>query len=211
MSATLYHFSPVTLIIAPVQLEWYVFRALQRYRCSFKCSESCFPPVDTELKRSIQNLPSYFAIDVDNLEPPPTDPRERIFYWEKITVNLSGQSRLMRLHRPWLSRGYKDRKYVVTSRKTSADAYFLVRRYEYSRDQCIRAARNCLKLMTDDHGTAVFLERWWILLFYGMSIGVHSSVLRSDAMYSIVTVAAVVVLIDLLVSHALCRQARSRG
>lgn len=21
--------------------------------------------------------------------------------------------------------------------------------------------------MTDDHGTAVFLERWWILLFYG--------------------------------------------
>lgn len=24
--------------------------------------------------------------------------------------------------------------------------------------------------MTDDHGTAVFLERWWILLFYGKTI-----------------------------------------
>lgn len=125
--------------------------------------------VDTELKRSIQNLPSYFAIDVDNLEPPPTDPRERIFYWEKITVNLSGQSRLMRLHRPWLSRGYKDRKYVQLIVRAAPLAHSQFSRYEYSRDQCIRAARNCLKLMTDDHGTAVFLERWWILLFYGTS------------------------------------------
>lgn len=117
--------------------------------------------VDTELRKAISNLPSYFSFDVDTIEPPPSDARERIFYWEKITINLSAQSRLMRLHRPWLSRGYKDRK------------------YEYSRTQCIRAARNCLKLMTDDHGTAVFLERWWILLFY-------------------VTIAAVVILIDLL-------------
>ncbi|KAJ9100658.1 hypothetical protein QFC21_003703 [Naganishia friedmannii] len=117
--------------------------------------------VDTELRKAIANLPSYFSFDVDTIEPPPSDARERIFYWEKITINLSAQSRLMRLHRPWLSRGYKDRK------------------YDYSRTQCIRAARNCLKLMTDDHGTAVFLERWWILLFY-------------------VTIAAVVILIDLL-------------
>ncbi|KAJ9094899.1 hypothetical protein QFC19_007755 [Naganishia cerealis] len=65
--------------------------------------------VDTELRKAISNLPSYFSFDLDNIEPPPSDPRERIFYWEKITINLSAQSRLMRLHRPWLSRGYKDR------------------------------------------------------------------------------------------------------
>lgn len=117
--------------------------------------------VDTELRKALNDLPSYFAIDFDHPEAPPTDTTSKIFYWEKIIINLSGQSRLMRLHRPWLSRGYKDPK------------------YEYSRLQCIRAARNCLKLMSDNYGTAVFLERWWIPLFY-------------------VTVAAVVVMIDLL-------------
>lgn len=75
-------------------------------------------------------------------------------------------------------------------------------RYEYSRDQCIRAARNCLKLMTDDHGTAVFLERWWILLFYGTSWIDHRWIQCTNCILPVVTVAAVVVLIDLLVCQA---------
>lgn len=66
--------------------------------------------VDTELRKAIKELPQYFNCDFDNLEPPPQDSRSRVFYWEKIIINLSGQSRLMRLHRPWLSRGYRDRK-----------------------------------------------------------------------------------------------------
>jgi len=66
--------------------------------------------VDNDLRKAIADLPEFFSCDFDNLEPPPQNPRHTVFYWEKIIINLSGQSRLMRLHRPWLSRGYKDRK-----------------------------------------------------------------------------------------------------
>lgn len=68
--------------------------------------------VDTELRKANNDLPSYFATDFDSPEAPPTDKKSLIFYWERIIINLSGQSRLMRLHRPWLSRGYKDPKWV---------------------------------------------------------------------------------------------------
>jgi hypothetical protein len=64
---------------------------------------------DADLQKAISALPAYFACDFDNLEPPPRDSKSMVFYWEKIIINLSGQSRLMRLHRPWLSRGYKDK------------------------------------------------------------------------------------------------------
>lgn len=68
--------------------------------------------VDTELRKAMSNLPSHFAVDFDNPDRPPTDAKARVAYWEKIIINLSGQSRIMRLHRPWLSRGYRDKKYV---------------------------------------------------------------------------------------------------
>lgn len=68
---------------------------------------------------------------------------------------------MLRLHRPWLSRGYKDE------------------RFAYSKEQCIRAARASLRMMSD--GTASYLEKWWLPLFY-------------------VSVSGLVVIIDLLVS-----------
>jgi hypothetical protein len=66
--------------------------------------------VDTELRKAIGDLPTFFSFETETPEPPPTDNKSKIQYWEKIIINLSGQSRLMRLHRPWLSRGYKDKR-----------------------------------------------------------------------------------------------------
>src|SRR4051794_40009195 len=66
--------------------------------------------VDTELRKAIGDLPAFFSFETETPEPPPMDTKSRIQYWEKIIINLSGQSRLMRLHRPWLSRGYKDKR-----------------------------------------------------------------------------------------------------
>ncbi len=66
--------------------------------------------MDTELRKAMADLPTHFSIDLDAPLPPPTDVQARVEYWEKIIINLSGQSRLLRLHRPWLSRGYKDKK-----------------------------------------------------------------------------------------------------
>jgi hypothetical protein len=42
-------------------------------------------------------------------------------------------------------------------------------RFAYSKEQCIRAARASLRMMSDNNGTAAFLEKWWIPLFYGAS------------------------------------------
>lgn len=83
--------------------------------------------------------------DEPNTTPPPIDhdPKSLIQYYEKVMLNLAIHSRMLRLHRPWLSRGYTDE------------------RFAYSKEQCIRAARASLRLMGDTHGTATFLEKWW--------------------------------------------------
>jgi hypothetical protein len=56
--------------------------------------------------------------------------------------------------------------------------------------------------MQDEHGVAVFLEKWWIPLFYGkLGLSYYVAVtLTVILLVSLVTVAGVVVLIDLLVS-----------
>lgn len=71
------------------------------------------------------------------------DPRALVQYYEKIMLNIAIHSRMLRLHRPWLSRGYQEE------------------RFAYSKEQCIRAARATLRMMSDTHGTAAFLEKWW--------------------------------------------------
>ena len=117
--------------------------------------------VDRELRKAMLEMPAYFQPDSNN-EPVSQDPRKLVEHYEKITLSLAIHSRMLRLHRPWLSRGYEDE------------------RYAYSKEQCIRAARASLRMMSDNSGVARFLEKWWIPLFY-------------------VTVSGMVIIIDLLV------------
>ncbi|WVR04862.1 hypothetical protein IAU60_001874 [Kwoniella sp. DSM 27419] len=117
--------------------------------------------VDGELRKAMMELPSFFQPDSSTKGPPSQDPKALVQYYEKIMLNLAIHSRMMRLHRPWLSRGYEDE------------------RFSYSKEQCIRAARASLRMMSDADGTATFLEKWWLPLFY-------------------VSVSGLVVIIDLL-------------
>lgn len=117
--------------------------------------------VDGELRKAMMELPSFFQPDQTTKVPPSNEPKALVRYYEKTILNLAIHSRMLRLHRPWLSRGYKDE------------------RFAYSKEQCIRAARASLRMMSD--GTASYLEKWWLPLFY-------------------VSVSGLVVIIDLLVS-----------
>ncbi|WVF69491.1 hypothetical protein IAT40_004268 [Kwoniella sp. CBS 6097] len=117
--------------------------------------------VDGELRKAMMELPTFFQPDSSTKGPPSQDPKALVQYYEKIMLNLAIHSRMMRLHRPWLSRGYEDE------------------RFAYSKEQCIRAARASLRMMSDADGTAAFLEKWWLPLFY-------------------VSVSGLVVIIDLL-------------
>ncbi|KAK8847674.1 hypothetical protein IAR55_005533 [Kwoniella newhampshirensis] len=120
--------------------------------------------VDGELRKAMMELPSFFQPDSSARGPPSQDPKALVQYYEKIMLNLAIHSRMLRLHRPWLSRGYEDE------------------RFAYSKEQCIRAARASLRMMSDADGTASFLEKWWLPLFY-------------------VSVSGLVVIIDLLRTH----------
>ncbi|TXT08180.1 uncharacterized protein COLE_05104 [Cutaneotrichosporon oleaginosum] len=119
--------------------------------------------VDRELRKAMLELPAFFQPDGSASIPQDVslDPKKLVEHYEKITLSLAIHSRMLRLHRPWLSRGYEDE------------------RFAYSKEQCIRAARASLRMMSDDSGVARFLEKWWIPLFY-------------------VTVSGMVVIIDLL-------------
>lgn len=110
----------------------------------------------------MMELPSFFQPDQNTKGPPSNEPKILVRYYEKTILNLAIHSRMLRLHRPWLSRGYEDE------------------RFAYSKEQCIRAARASLRMMSD--GTASYLEKWWLPLFY-------------------VSVSGLVVIIDLLVSR----------
>lgn len=99
------------------------------------------------MRKTMLELPSFFQPSAEDRVPPSpgSDPASMVQYYEKTTLNLGLHSRMMRLHRPWLSRGYTDE------------------RFSYSKEQCIRAARAGLRLMCggENKNVAQFLEKWW--------------------------------------------------
>jgi hypothetical protein len=59
----------------------------------------------------MMELPAFFQPDPsDRNGPPSQDPKSLVQYYEKIMLNLAIHSRMLRLHRPWLSRGYEDER-----------------------------------------------------------------------------------------------------
>lgn len=127
--------------------------------------------VDGELRKAMMDLPAFFQPDASdrpgtsagatngngsgngnnngsggassNAKNTDQDPKAQVQYYEKIMLSIAIHSRMLRLHRPWLPRGYKEEKFA------------------YSKEQCIRAARATLRIMSDTGGTAAFLEKWW--------------------------------------------------
>lgn len=105
---------------------------------------------DRKIKALIEQLPAFYRMDFNvqllNLSPE----KNQIFLWERTLLNLSAQMRLVRLHRPFLSKGYRNKS------------------YEQSRRTCIEAARTSLAVLrqTDRSG---FLERWWICAYYAFA------------------------------------------
>lgn len=66
--------------------------------------------VDGELRKAMMELPAFFQPDPNTRGPPSQDPKALVQYYEKIMLNLAIHSRMLRLHRPWLSRGYEDER-----------------------------------------------------------------------------------------------------
>ena len=97
----------------------------------------------------MMDLPAFFQPDTERPAESTTtrldlmSPTDQVRHYEKIMLSVAIHSRMLRLHRPWLAKGYKDEKFA------------------YSKEQCIRAARATLRIMGDTGGTAAFLEKWW--------------------------------------------------
>lgn len=122
--------------------------------------------VDGELRRKMLELPPFFQPSPSSEKVPPySDPKAMVEYYEKTTLNLGLHSRMMRLHRPWLSRGYDDE------------------RFAYSKEQCIRAARAGLRLMCggENNHVAQFLEKWWYVPLHPFYLVYPLSLFRCDS------------------------------
>ncbi|KAG7091751.1 hypothetical protein E1B28_008152 [Marasmius oreades] len=73
----------------------------------------------------------------------------------EYTISLiMGETRRLRLHRPFLFRGYKDRKYGK------------------SKEQCIASARAVLNILKADPEQAAGVLKWWLVMFYGFAAAV---------------------------------------
>lgn len=124
--------------------------------------------IDEEFKKIEDTLPPYYQVTETSPMTRPLSDRDDdlVRNWEKIVCNLSLQTRGLRLHRPYLTRGYKNPKYA------------------YSTKQCVRAARAALNFLHEgvslDTGV-VFLEKWWITLFYAF---ISIVVLLIDLLYT---------------------------
>jgi hypothetical protein len=56
------------------------------------------------------DLPTFFQPDPSDRVPPVSDKKAMVQYYEKTTLNLGIHARMLRLHRPWLTRSYEDER-----------------------------------------------------------------------------------------------------
>ena len=69
--------------------------------------------VDGELRKAMMELPAFFKPESDKGLPSNGDSKGMVQYYEKVMLNLAVHSRMLRLHRPWLSKGYEDEKWAL--------------------------------------------------------------------------------------------------
>ncbi|KAI3619528.1 nucleus protein [Moniliophthora roreri] len=109
--------------------------------------------IDSRLRDMVDAIPSYFENKPDTPSDK-TDSNGVNTPMEHLFSLIMGENRRMRLHRPFLFKGYTDPTYAK------------------SRDQCIKSARLILKhLKSTPENCAMFLK-WWIVMFYGFAAAV---------------------------------------
>ena len=125
---------------------------------------------DLKFKNLINTLPEFYKLDfkVERLGLSPE--KAQIFNWERTLINLTGQSRLVRLHRPFLSKGYRNKE------------------FSKCRLTCITAARTSIAILRSANKSVKFLEKWWIAAFYAFASAIvifidliHDDPLNPDA------------------------------
>lgn len=100
--------------------------------------------MDARIVNLFDSLPTYFKA-----VSPPADRSNDSLVMECLLLQLIGETRLLRLHRPYLSRGYQDRKYSP------------------SKDRCVQSARSILTLLKTAEKICPLLLGQWLVLFYG--------------------------------------------
>ncbi|KAK4057475.1 hypothetical protein OIO90_001544 [Microbotryomycetes sp. JL221] len=99
--------------------------------------------MDMRLVKLIDSLPDHFK----EPESMPEDSDLNLVK-ESILLGIIGETRLLRLHRPYLTRGFKDSKYAP------------------SRDRCVHSARHILSLLAVAGQRCPELLRFWVVIFY---------------------------------------------
>jgi hypothetical protein len=100
--------------------------------------------MDTKIVTLLDSLPPYFRGAT-----PPAEHINDTKVMECLLIQLIGETRLLRLHRPYLSRGYRDRKHAP------------------SKERCVNSARSILVLLKTAERASPILLGQWLTLFYG--------------------------------------------
>ncbi|KAJ3998905.1 fungal-specific transcription factor domain-containing protein [Lentinula boryana] len=117
--------------------------------------------IDAKIRKLQEDIPRYFQEHDTNATensaspaPAPYRPAQNVKQLELTLCLLMGETRQLRLHRPYLFKGYKDRKYAK------------------SRERCINSARAILNLLKSNDEQSAILLKWWMVLFYGFAASV---------------------------------------
>ena len=114
--------------------------------------------MDAHIRSFLASLPAFFrAASVDTSKDDTVET-------ERIMIQLIGQTRIMRLHRPLLARGYRDPAFV----RRPAPALLTLQ--AQSRDKCVAAAHEILNLLREDPSTQLLHS--WLVVFYAFAAGV---------------------------------------
>ncbi|KAG7088968.1 hypothetical protein E1B28_012913 [Marasmius oreades] len=110
---------------------------------------------DAKLQDMLDRIPSRFQHTEQSLLYHPIKQETMgVREMETLMALIMGETRRMRLHRPYLYRGYVDRKYAGST------------------EQCIDSARAVLHyLKSTPEQSAIFLK-WWLVMFYGFGAAV---------------------------------------
>jgi len=115
--------------------------------------------MDTRICELIASFPPYFA----NVQDTPRDARTPNLEKECILIRITAANRHLRLHRPYLMRGYTDKQYAAST------------------NRCVTSARSVLTLLQIAGQRCPSLFKLWIVLFYGFVAVRDSPLLRFKA------------------------------
>ncbi|KAL0062845.1 hypothetical protein AAF712_010301 [Marasmius tenuissimus] len=135
---------------------------------------------DARLATMLNGIPSQFQHTESGMQHPPIKQETMgVQDMETLLALIMGETRRMRLHRPYLYKGYHDRKYAKST------------------EQCIDSARAILHYLksTPEH-SAIFLK-WWLVMFYGFGAVSGSALGFICLTLKLVEPQAVVLFIDL--------------